>query len=27
MCENEAQQEEVYNKLTEEGYTCKVVAV
>lgn len=27
MCENEADQEKVYNHLTEEGYACKVVAV
>lgn len=27
ICDGEQQQEEVYNKLTEEGYTCKVVAV
>ena len=26
MCKNEAQQEEVYNRLVEEGYECKVVA-
>lgn len=27
MCADEAEQEEIYNHLTEEGYTCKVVAV
>lgn len=27
MCSDEADQESVYNKLVEEGYTCKVVAV
>ena len=27
MCDDEAHQEEVYNRLTEEGYTCRVVAV
>lgn len=27
MCQDEAEQEEVYNRLTEEGFTCKVVAV
>lgn len=27
MCESEADQERIYNKLTEEGYNCKVVAV
>lgn len=27
MCADEAEQEEIYNRLTEEGYTCKVVAV
>ena len=27
MCAGEAEQEEIYNHLTEEGYTCKVVAV
>ncbi len=27
MCDNEAEQEAVYNELTENGYTCKVVAV
>lgn len=27
MCEDEAQQEEIYNRLVEEGYSCKVVAV
>lgn len=26
MCKNEAEQEEIYNKLTAEGYECKVVA-
>lgn len=27
MCGDENEQEKVYNRLTEEGYTCKVVAV
>lgn len=27
MCDDEMEQETVYNKLTEEGYSCKVVAV
>jgi len=27
MCDGEDDQERVYNRLTEEGYTCKVVAV
>ncbi len=27
MCKTEEEQEEIYNKLTEEGYECKVVAV
>jgi ParB-like chromosome segregation protein Spo0J len=27
MCKNEVEQEEIYNRLTEEGYECKVVAV
>lgn len=27
MCEDEPEQETVYNRLTGEGYTCKVVAV
>ena len=27
MCADEAEQEKVYNRLTEEGYACKVVAV
>lgn len=27
MCKNEDEQESVYNKLTNEGYDCKVVAV
>lgn len=27
MCSDEADQERVYNRLTDEGYTCKVVAV
>lgn len=27
MCESESEQEKVYNELTEQGYTCKVVAV
>lgn len=27
MCENESDQEKVYNELTEKGYSCKVVAV
>lgn len=26
LCQNEADQEEIYNRLTEEGYQCKVVA-
>lgn len=26
MCDNEADQERIYNDLTEQGYTCKVVA-
>ena len=26
MCENEAEQERIYNDLTGQGYTCKVVA-
>ena len=25
VCENEDQQEEIYTKLTEQGYNCKVV--
>lgn len=27
MCGDEKEQEEIYNRLTSEGYTCKVVAV
>ena len=27
MCKSEVEQEEVYNRLTEEGYECKVVSV
>ena len=27
MCSDEAEQEQIYNRLTDEGYTCKVVAV
>jgi len=27
MCKNEEEQEQIYNRLTEEGYECKVVAV
>lgn len=27
MCADEAEQETIYNKLTDEGYNCKVVAV
>lgn len=27
MCQDEAEQEKIYNRLTEEGFTCKVVAV
>ena len=27
MCKNEAEQEQVYNRLKEEGYKLKVVAV
>lgn len=27
ICEDEKQQETVYNRLKEEGHTCKVVAV
>lgn len=27
MCADEAEQEQIYNRLTDEGYTCKVVAV
>ena len=27
MCSDEAEQEQIYNHLTDEGYTCKVVAV
>lgn len=27
MCKDEADQEQIYNRLIEEGYTCKVVAV
>ena len=27
LCSNEEEQEKVYNRLTEEGYECKVVAV
>lgn len=27
MCDGEAEQEKVYNRLTEEGFKCKVVAV
>ena len=27
MCESETEQEETYNKLVEQGFTCKVVAV
>lgn len=27
MCESEDEQEKIYNKLTDEGYSCKVVAV
>lgn len=27
MCEGEAEQEDVYNRLTGEGYSCRVVAV
>lgn len=26
MCKDEADQEDIYNRLTEEGYDCKVVA-
>ena len=27
MCENEAEQEKIYTRLTDEGYNCRVVAV
>lgn len=27
MCADEAEQEQIYNRLTDEGFTCKVVAV
>ena len=27
MCDDEAEQEQIYNRLTDEGFTCKVVAV
>lgn len=27
ICENETEQEKIYNKLTEDGYNCRVVAV
>ena len=27
MCSDEAEQEQIYNRLTDEGFTCKVVAV